>query len=366
MKGQMDEFVLVLLAGLVLIGILVITWSSEAVGKLTVMPESKHLTIARGSSLSFPLYLNGSAENVTLRSAGDIASWISFDRTSLDVQKYEQIDVVVSVPHDASYGFHNGDIYVESAGFQKRISIVVNVSTRTISGESRSINLGDFTVSYAIGKETVAERENLQIERGYLSDLPASFAAIVSEEKLSMVTGGYVEIVVDQTNGLGNLIVEVNGNETYNQKAGVGEIVIPLSKDQIEKSNSVVLKAGTPGFVFWASSTYIIRSVKFIGEYNGSVSKDIDFVLDNLEVVNFKSGKLSFFINNYDPDKLNNLIVKINDKTIFDGVPSLVYFSKTFGNEVALNIGTNTISFSVEPDTYYGLKDVTLTITRYI
>jgi len=363
-KGETDEFVLVLLAGLVLIGILALAWTGET--KLTVSPDFKYLTIARGSSLSFPLYLNGTVKNVTLRSSGEIASWIVFDRSSLDIEDKEQVTVVINVPSTASYGPHNGDIYVETFSFQKRISVVVNVSTQTVSRESRSINLGDFVVSYSIGPETVAERENLMIERGYLTDIPSSFAAIVTEEKLPMVTGGYIQIVVDQTNGLGNLIVEVNGNETFNQKAGVGEITILLSKDQITKSNSVVLKAGTPGLVFWSSSTYIIASASFVAEFNGTVFKDINFVLDNLEVVNFKSGRLSFIVKKYDINKLNDLTIKVNDRALFSGVPTLVYFTKTFGNEINLNIGENTISFSVDPDTFYELKDVILTITRYV
>jgi len=365
MKGAMDEFIFVLFAGLVLIGILVIAWTSEAVSQLTVLPEVKHLTIARGSTLSFPLSLNGTAKNVTLRSSGEIKSWISFDRSSLDVEKQEYVTVFVDVPSTASYGLHNGDIYVEALGFEKRISVVVNVSTRTVSGESRSINLGDFTVSYAVGEETIAEKNDLNIERGYFTDLPSSFAAVLSEEKVSMVTDGYIQIIVDQTNGLGNLIVEINGNETYNNKAGVGEVIVPLSKIQISKSNSVVLRAGTPGWSFWSSSTYTIGSVKFVVNCNGTIFKDIDFVLSSSDVVNFKSGKLSFLVNKYDENKLNDLIVKINDQTFFEGVPTLVYFTKAFGNDVNLNTGENTISFSVEPDTYYQLKDVTLTITRY-
>jgi hypothetical protein len=365
MKGQMvDEFAVILIGGLVLIGILAMTWMSEV--KLTVVPDSRQLTIARGSSLSFPIYLNGTAKNITLKSSGEIANWISFDRSNLDVYDKEQVNAMINVPPSASYGTHTGDIYVQAFGFEKRISVIVNVSKVTVSGQSRSINLGDFTVAYTVGPETVRELGSLKVERGYFTDFPVSFAAILSEEKAAIVTGGYIQIVVDQTNSIGNLIVEVNGNETYNNRAGVGEVIIPLSKDQIKKSNSVVLRAGTPGWLFWSSSVYNIGSVKFVAEYNGTVFKEINFDLDNLEVVNFQSGRLSFTVNKYDVSKLNDLTVKINNQVIFDGVPTLVYFTKTFGNEVSLNIGTNTISFSVEPDTFYELKDVTLTITRSI
>lgn len=363
MKGQIDEFVFVLFAGLILIAILLVTWSSEAAIQITVLPESKYLTIARGSSLSFPIFMNGSAKNVTLSGSGNIANWISFDRASLDVSKQATVIATVTVPAQTSFGTHSGDIFVQTLGFEKRISIVVNVSARTVSSESRSINFGDFTVFYASGPETIAEKENLRTERGYFTDSPASFAAIVPQERLSMVTDGYIDIIVDQTNGLGNLIIEVNGNETFNQKVGVGETIIPLSKEQITRSNSVVLMASTPGLVFWSSSVYEIGSAKFAVNYNGTAFKDLDFMLDSLELVNFKSGRLSFFVKNSGETE-HNLIISINGQTIFEGIPSS-YFSKTFGSEVNLNAISNTISFSTDPDTFYELEDVTLSITTY-
>jgi len=366
MKGQVDEFALVLMGGLILIGILVVVWSSQAAAQLTVMPESKKLTIARGSSSSFPIFLNGSAKNVTLRSYGEIASWISFEKQNFDVEKEEKVTVYVNVPITASYGMHWGDIYVETLGFQKKISLSVNVSTRT-EGKTKSIDFGDFTVGYIVGEETVQERFNLKVEKGYFSEFSPSFAAILSEEKLPMVVGGYIQIVVDQTNGLGNLIVEFNDNITFDKKAGVGEIIIPISKDLIKKSNSIILRASNPGFVFWSSSLYTIASVKFVVEYNGTIFREFNFSLEELEAMNFKEGKLSFFISKYDvgiPQKLGSLIIKINDEIIYDGIPPS-YFIKRFGDEVKMKEGINTISFSTEKGVSYLLEDVTLTLTQY-
>jgi len=366
MKGQIDEFALVLLAGLILIGILVVVWSSQAATQITVMPESKKLTIARGSSSSFPIFMNGSAKNVTLRSYGEIASWISFDKQNFDVEKEEKVTVYINVPVTASYGMHWGDIYVETLGFQKKISLSVNVSTRT-EEKTRTIGFGDFTVGYIVGEETVQERFNLKVEKGYFSEFSPSFAAVLSEEKLPMVVGGYIQIVVDQTNGLGNLIVEFNDNITFDKKVGVGEIIIPISKDSIKKSNSIVLRAGNPGFVFWSSSLYTIASVKFVVEYNGTIFREFNFSLEDFEAKNLKEGKLSFFISKYDvgiPQKLGNLIVKINDEIIYQDIPPS-YFVRRFGDEVKLKEGINTISFSTEKGVSYLLEDVALTLTQY-
>jgi hypothetical protein len=367
MKGQVDEFALVLLAGLILIGVLAVVWTSQASSQLTVMPEAKKLTIARGSSFSFPIFLNGSAKNVTLRSYGEIANWISFDKQNFDVDNEEKVTVYVNVPITASYGTHWGDIYVETLGFQKKISLSVNVSTRT-EEKTRSIDFGDFTVGYIVGEETVQERFNLKVEKGYFSEFSPSFAAVLSEEKLPMVVGGYIQIVVDQTNSLGNLIVEFNDNITFDKKVGVGEIIIPISKDLIKKSNSIVLKASSPGFVFWSSSLYTIASVKFVVEYNGTIFREFNFSLEDFEVKNLKEGKLSFFISKYDvgiPQKLGDLIIKINDEIIYQDIPPSYFVKKFEEDELKLKEGINTISFSTEKGVSYLLEDVTLALTQY-
>lgn len=114
---------------------------------------------------------------------------------------------------------------------------------------------------------------------------------------------------------------------------------------------------------FWSSSVYTIGSVKFLVDYNGTSFKDLDFVLDNIELLNFKSAKLSFFVNNPESN-VHNLMISVNDQLIFEGVPPS-YFTKTFGSEVNLNAVSNTISFSTDPDTIYNLQDVKLTITKF-
>lgn len=365
MKAQIDEFALVLLAGLILIGILVVVWTSQASTQITVLPESKHLTIARGSSSSFYIFMNGTAQNVSLRSSGEISSWISFERNRVNVEGEEKVRVFVNVPVSASYGVHWGEIYVETLGFQKIIPVSVNVSTIT---EEKTIpfSFGDFTIGYIVGEEVVEERQNLKVEKGYFSEFPQSFAALIPEEKLPLISRAYLQIVVDQTNSLGNLIVEFNDNKTFEKKVGVGEVIVEIPKELVKRSNSIVLKASPPGFVFWSSSVYKIASARFVVEYNGTIFREFNFSLEEFEVKNFKTATISLFVKSYDiglPQRQAKLIIKINDKTIYEEIPTY-YISRKFG-EVNLKAGANTISFSCEKGCSYSLEDVTLTIYQY-
>jgi len=367
LKGQakIDEFAFVLLAGIVLILVLTVGWSAMEAGSLVVSPTSKLLTIAKGSSSSFQIHVNGTAKNVTIEGLGDISDWVDFDKNNFDVSGPADVTVVVNVPNSAKEKFYTGTVKFTYSGGENSVSLTINVSTITISDISRNINLGAFSLKYLVGSEPVYEKEDFEVSKGYFSESPVSFAVVLTEEMQSIVTGGSIQLIVDDTNGAGNLIIELNGQEIFNERASVGEHIIQLSKDQILKSNAVRIRADSPGWKFWMNSAYKIRSFTFFTDYNGVFFKDVSFALDSTEATNFKFGKIAFKIKKYDKNRLPNMEIKVNDKEIFNDIPTLTYFSKTF-TDVPLNIGPNTISFSLDRDGFYDLEDVILTIARSI
>lgn len=365
-QGRVDEFAFVLLAGIVLILVLMVAWGSLAQGPISAGPSEKALTIARGDSKDFVLQLNGTAINVTLVPKGEIASWISFDGNNLDVTGSQNVEVTVKVPMSAEQRIYEGKIDVVFGSNKQTVDMRVDVSSETIKDVAKNIRLGDFSVSYSVGSETVGEKKNFEISRGYFSDYPVTVVAVMSQDKLDITTGGNIIISVDETNDAGNLIVMFNGQEVYNQHAPVGEVTIPIDRSMIQKSNSVVLRADTPGIRFWMSSIYKIKSASFSIDFQGIVSKDITFQLKQEDIDGFKFGKLSFAIRRYNPAAINPMTIKINNEIFFDDIPTIASFSKTFGIEIPLKAGDNTISFSVEKEAFYELNNVVLTIVRKV
>jgi len=110
------------------------------------------------------------------------------------------------------------------------------------------------------------------------------------------------------------------------------------------------------------STVFKIKSASFDVDVQGIVTKDIDFQLTQTEVSNFEWGKISANVNKYNPSALNPLTITLNGAVIMDDVPTLLTFSRTFGIEVPLKVGTNTISFAVNREAFYDLSDVTLTL----
>lgn len=365
LKGQgpkIDEFGFVLMAGIVLILILAIAWGSLQSNPVGVSPLTQILTIAPGDSRTFNLELNGTTINTSLETSGNTASWISFDSNNFDINGNKEVVVTVAVPPSVPQGIYDGTISVVSGSNVQKVNLRVNVSSFTVSDVTRSIHLGDFPVSYLVGSQTVNQKSNFEISKGYFSEFPGTLVATMTPDTYNIVTGGQIVVNVGDTNGVGNLIVDLNGQEVYNQHASASQITIPLDKSQILKSNTIVLNAGTPGFNFWMSTVYKINSVELDVNVQGIVSKDISFQLTSDEVSKFEFGQLTFSISKYNPQALNPLTIKINNQVFFDDIPQLFTFSKTFGIETPLNVGANTISFSVQQAAFYQLSNVILTI----
>jgi len=366
LKGQarIDEFAFVLLAGLVLIIVMMVAWTTTVTEVLDVYPPSISLKLKPGDSETLELSLNGTATNVTISTTGDIRTWLSFDKQNFDVSGSEVVTVFVTVPTVAVEKIYRGSIQIFFTGGNKSIPVTINVTKTPVQDLWKNFYFGDFSVSYSVGQEVLASKSSFEVSKGYFSEYSASLThESLSQEKFEIVTGGFINILVDETNNAGNLIVEFNGEEVYNKNTKPGEVLIELNASQIKKSNTVTIKAGLPGWKFWMNTVYKISSAKFGIFYYGVSEKSFNFELGDKEVDNFKYALFVARVKDSNPTK--DLIVKVNDKEIFKANRKATdYIQKVLNpGEIKLVKGTNLISFSTEPpDGFYNLADVALTV----
>jgi len=359
--SRIDEFAFVLLAGLVLILIMVITTTQQTTD-IDVAPSTIGVKVSPGSPKIFTMNFNGTMPNVTLVATGQIRPWISFLENSFDIAGAKAVDAQVTVTAGTADGSYSGTIEVLYASRKKIISVTIDVSQSAIAGIPRDIRLGDFSVSYLLGPEAIATAESKQVSKGYFSEYKFNLVhESIADDKFSAITGGNIYLLVEDTNNGGNLIVEFNNVEMYNQKASVGEVSVTIPRDQIKKSNVITVKAGSPGWMFWMNTIYDIKTVRFSIDYQRSVFPDKTFTLASEDVMNFKFGKIHFMLG--DSKANSDMIIKINGYQVYKGVPPKI-FDANFGAEVGPNIGDNIISFSVDREASYSLQDVVLTIVR--
>lgn len=368
-KGQVkiDEFAFVLLAGMVLIFILMLAWGTPSEAVPVVEPTSISRSIPRKSSASFDIKIIGKATGVNLTTTGQIEGWITFSKNYFDVVDSTTVTVKVKVPY-VSLKTYTGNIVVESLGGKKSIPVSITVTEYEVEEFSRAISLGDFSVAYTIGSDTLNSKKDFEVAKGYFSDSSKSLIGTLEQDKLDIVTDGYVQIVVEETNSAGNLIIHFNDEEVFSQKVAAGVYDIPIEKSLIKTSNTVRISADTPGWMFWMSTVYKIKSAKIVVDYKGIFSKEIYFSLDQNEADNFANFHLSYWV----PDDgyelpLPELLIEINNQLIYSDRPPLKFFNRTFekdimGNDIFVTSGNNTISFSFEEEASYEIRGALLKI----
>ncbi|MCS7106006.1 MAG: hypothetical protein NZ942_01685 [Candidatus Aenigmarchaeota archaeon] len=363
-QARIDEFAFVLLAGLVLIIVMMVAWTTTTAEFLEVTPSSISIKLEPGSSQTIELNLNGTATNVTFFATGDVKRFISFSKQNFDVSGSEVVAIDIYIPTLTVEKVYRGSIQITFTGGNKSIPVTINVTKLPVQQLQRNFYFGDFSVSHSVGSEILASKHNFEVSKGYFSDYSSSLThESLSEEKLQMVTGGFIKILVDETNNAGNLIVEFNGEEVYNKNTNPGEVFIELNSSKIKKSNVVTIKAGLPGWKFWMNTVYRISSAKFGIYYYGVSEKISEFELGDKEVNNFKYAWLSARVKDSNPTR--DLIIKINDKEVYKtNKKAADLISKVFyPGEINLRKGINLISFSTEPpDGFYELADVTLSV----
>jgi hypothetical protein len=365
---RLDEFAIVLLAGIIFIAILMIVWTTPLEMPPEVQPTSLRLLIPPGGSKSFELNISGNLTNVTLKALGEIANWVYFGKNNFNVIAYTTVPVSISVPLDANLGIYTGKIIVSSTGGKKEVSVTVEVQRIILPLNSRSLLFGvpDFSITYAAGSKTLDREENVKIEKGYFSERSLSLIGSLSERELSLVKGAYLKVLIEETNYAGNLIISFNGEEIFNRVVSAGEIELPIDISLLQKTNVITITAGLPGWRFWMSSVYKIKYAEFSVILEGALGKTFTFTLEPAEVNNFNHFLLSY----YTPKPIPEIMITINNQIVFAGRPPATLFNLNIskdilGNPLFLAKGENTITFTLTKEGTYDIQNLNLVIFYY-
>ncbi len=366
-QAKLDEFSIVLLAGLILIAILMFVWTTPlpvAGVFLNVTPEEVRTNIQLNTSSVVLLEFNGTASNITLSVTGEMKPWISFDKNRFDVNGKETIEVNISVPPSADVRSHTSNLIVTYDTQKITIPLTVVVSLQPVEN-LKLFPLGVFTVSGG-ATETLDSKKPVFISQSYFSSSKLNLFGSLTSDKMSKISKGVLTILVEDENPLGNLIVTLNDQKIFDEKVGLGELKIPINKSLFKESNTLTISAGTPGMLFWAGTEYKLRSADFSVVYP-SETKDVTFKLTRNEVENFKYARVTFSVNNYQLP-LSNLKISINDQLVYVHSPPLAFFRDTFsnsifGDKVILNSGDNKISFSFDGQGLYAVSDAALVVS---
>lgn len=363
-QAKIDEFAIVLLAGLIFIAILMVAWTTPPEAPPEVNPTSIYLTIPIKSSKVFELNISGKLTNVTLKAKGEIRDWIYFQKNNFNVFDYEIVPIKVSVPN-VSLKTYTGEIIVSSLGGEKTISVTIEVKNITelpLSSRSLLFGIPDFYITYAEGNKTIKYKENVLITKGYFSEETLTLTLPINKEELSLTKGAYIKLLIKESNYVGNLIVIFNGEEIFNRKVGKGLIELFIDKKMIRENNIITVKAGLPGWKFWMNTAYKI-DIKFLLILEGALAKTFTFDLEPIEVSNFNHFLLSY----YTPKPIPEIMISINNQIVFLGKPPITFFNQNIskdilGNPLFLAKGENKLAFNLRKEGTYEIRNLNLII----
>ena len=163
----------------------------------------------------------------------------------------------------------------------------------------RHIRIGDFSVSYQVGSEALSERRNIEIRKGVWEDKHENMGGEISKD-MDLVTGGFILIQVLDTNSEGNLVIKINEQIVFDQKTTPGKIEIPVEKSFLVNYNIIEISTTGPRWKFWTSSYYIIDKIEFSVNFFGNLERQEAFTVYENELVEFKSGLVSFYVDDSD------------------------------------------------------------------
>jgi len=366
MAAKLDEFAFVLLAGLIIMIVMLFVWGVPSPAQVPIVsPTSESLVIKKGSSEKFLLEINVTSKVVTLTSKGTIKDWVQFSDNNFESSGVTNVEVTVKVPRSAVERSYSGTIEVTSKeGGKVTIPLTVTVTNVTEvepTELSRSIYIGDFSVTYAKGTEVVKTQRDVEVRKGMFEDKKVGIGGSI-EKDMSLATGGNIVIDILYTNNEGNLIVRFNNQVVFDQRAMPGEVVIPIDKSLLKSYNVIEISTSGPGWNFWATSIYRIDKVEFKVDYFGEAGKVEIFNVYRDEIAKFKEGRVEFNIQSY--EGVGGLIVKINDYTVYEGQRrGRVQLSFNYV-DVGLVKGENTISFSTELGATYNIEGAKITLVH--
>lgn len=221
----------------------------------------------------------------------------------------------------------------------------------------RHVPLDDLSIG-AFGNKTITELNDVLIQKGIIRGDSQSLDFSGEE-----ITKAFVSFEVEETNNYGDLIVKLNGQKIWGERAQEGIYTVELPDFQ-EGDNSVEILASSSGLRIWAPNTYSLGSLKLIvASFSSEEVKS--FKAYNHEVDGWDFSRLVLPI--YESNIEGDLIIEINGKEVYrdapeKGLPNQIDFDR---KKLQIEKGDNTIIFKAEEGGSYSIKNAELIIFYY-
>lgn len=328
MKARIDEFAIILIAGIVFI-LLFSFFSQLTISGLEVLPNKIDAKIVEGSVKTFEITIFANSSNVSIKAEGAIAPYVSFDTNQLAVFGQQKIKMFFDA---RAIGNYYGRVIVKTP--YRKVFIPVSISV--ISKEEvesliseQLVPLGSFHLVYSNQTILLAKKENFEVSSNILSQGIETLWVEISNKTLSELENLWLEIFINETNSKAKLVVEFNDKKIYEDFA-TGDLKLTLPRHEVLNKNLVKIYSLLPS-AFWQTSYYKIREAKVIANLKPRNSITFNITLSNKQVNNFMGFKLEFLIKK---NTVKQVFISFNNQLVHASRVPLTAFSKTFTQDL--------------------------------
>lgn len=366
-QAKFDEFGIIILAGIIFMTVVLVAFNTPGEFAPRATPATVSLSGFNGTTNHFAINITTAATNVTLTPEGSIASWITASPSYIAIitdGSYATIDVSVRIPKTATAGVHTGSIKISGGGGDTVVPVRVEVST-IAKISSKSVDFGEVAVGFSSDAGSLDRKQNVAASTGYFSQEQVVLIGILNENDLNVVSGADVNLVIEDTNSLGKLIVEANGYRVFDQYADPGQVTIPINKTILRETNVISIRADTPGFFFWTENRYNLRSASLDADFAGALTKSIEFSLADEVASNLDRIQVSYSVEDAS-SPIGELTMSINGQNIYMSIPIRSgSFNRAFsedlsGQPISLS-GENILSFNLDSASFYSMRNLVAT-----
>ncbi len=335
-----DEFAFILLGALILIGILLVFWTTPPELPPSLTPRSISVKMLPNTQKTITFKIIGNLTSINMVANETISSFVSFPENNFDVYGEKEVKAILSSP--SSYGKYSGYIIAKGKGGEDSIHVTLHV-VPTLTLTSRSISIQDFTVSN-YGNKKVDSKSDFVVERSLFSSKEARLFFDREKREIEEVK---LKIRIVDASGSGYLVVKLNGNTVFRKKAAPGFEEIVFNVSEIKEFNVISIGVENEGLGIFFKTFYYIQEARVEIKYK-SFPHSFELLLSPQEIDNFYALEFSSVLVQQDSPVVE---MRVNNQKVFIGrFPSSVVkinISKDLlGNEILL-YPSNNISFSL-------------------
>jgi len=343
-----DEFALIVVAAVIFVGILAFYFTSSLDTYPHLQPREIFLVLLPNEKSSFTIKVLANSSNTSLEVEGEVRNLIFLSESSFSVFGEKEISLKVQAP--PTLGTYSGYIKARTNAGEDRIPVKIIVSS-FYQLASRTITYPSFTIS-RYGKENIVDAKyNDYVEKSIFSDKKVRL--VLSQVNKEEIEEAYVNIIVSDVKGSGELIVKQNNRILFRGKVNIGELKVPLNVSEFGSVNFIILEATNPSWNIFEKTKYEVFEVKIVVEYKEN-SQTLNLELGRNEIERFYSLEISSLVQSSYPIPI--LEIKVNDQIVYrDRIPIAAFrlnITRDIIGERLLLKENNKIKFSLVSEGY--------------